>query len=247
MIRLRNLSKIYRTGDVFVPALQNVDLDIDQGEFIAIIGSSGSGKSTMMNIIGCLDRPTHGTYELEGHDVGKMNDMQRAKVRSRRIGFVFQSFNLLSRLPAIAQVELPLIYAGVHNRRRLAAQALADVGLADRMHHKPNQLSGGQQQRVAIARALVTHPALILADEPTGALDTKTTTDVVETFVKLNRERGITIIFVTHEPEVAEHTRRMITLRDGRIIADAPTARTTVVPFPGTIATAVSAAEEAPA
>jgi putative ABC transport system ATP-binding protein len=247
MIRLRNLSKIYRTGDVFVPALQNVDLDIDQGEFIAIVGSSGSGKSTMMNIIGCLDRPTHGTYELEGHDVGKMNDMQRAKVRSRRIGFVFQSFNLLSRLPAIAQVELPLIYAGVRNRRRLAAQALADVGLADRMHHKPNQLSGGQQQRVAIARALVTHPALILADEPTGALDTKTTVDVVETFVRLNRERGITIIFVTHEPEVAEHTRRMITLRDGRIIADAPTARSTVVAFPGTIAASVATAEEAPA
>jgi putative ABC transport system ATP-binding protein len=247
MIRLRNLSKIYRTGDVFVPALQNVDLDIDQGEFIAIVGSSGSGKSTMMNIIGCLDRPTHGTYELEGHDVGKMNDVQRAKVRSRRIGFVFQSFNLLSRLPAIAQVELPLIYAGVRNRRRLAAQALADVGLADRMHHKPNQLSGGQQQRVAIARALVTHPALILADEPTGALDTKTTVDVVETFVRLNRERGITIIFVTHEPEVAEHTRRMITLRDGRIIADAPTARSTVVAFPGTIAASVATAEEAPA
>jgi putative ABC transport system ATP-binding protein len=247
MIRLRNLSKIYRTGDVFVPALQNVDLDIDQGEFIAIVGSSGSGKSTMMNIIGCLDRPTHGTYELEGYDVGKMNDVQRAKVRSHRIGFVFQSFNLLSRLPAIAQVELPLIYAGVHNRRRLAAQALADVGLADRMHHKPNQLSGGQQQRVAIARALVTHPALILADEPTGALDTKTTVDVVETFVKLNRERGITIIFVTHEPEVAEHTRRMITLRDGRIIADAPTARSTVVAFPGTIPAAVPSAEEAPA
>ncbi len=247
MIRLRNLSKIYRTGDVFVPALQNVDLDIDQGEFIAIVGSSGSGKSTMMNIIGCLDRPTHGTYELEGYDVGKMNDVQRAKVRSHRIGFVFQSFNLLSRLPAIAQVELPLIYAGVRNRRRLAAQALADVGLADRMHHKPNQLSGGQQQRVAIARALVTHPALILADEPTGALDTKTTVDVVETFVRLNRERGITIIFVTHEPEVAEHTRRMITLRDGRIIADAPTARSTVVAFPGTIAASVAAAEEAPA
>lgn len=246
MIRLRNLSKIYRAGDVLVPALQNVDLDIDQGEFVAIIGSSGSGKSTLMNIIGCLDRPTRGTYELEGHDVGKMNDIQRAKVRSRRIGFVFQSFNLLSRLPAIAQVELPLIYAGAHNRRRLAAQALADVGLADRMHHKPNQLSGGQQQRVAIARALVTNPALILADEPTGALDTKTTVDVVQTFVRLNRERGITIIFVTHEPEVAEHTRRMITLRDGRIIADAPTARTTVVPFPGTIAAVVSA-EEAPA
>ena len=248
MIRLRNLSKIYRTGDVFVPALQEVDLDIDKGEFVAIIGSSGSGKSTLMNILGCLDRPTRGTYELEGHDVGKLNDIQLAKVRSRRIGFVFQSFNLLSRLPAIAQVELPLIYRGSTNRRRLAAKALADVGLADRMHHKPAQLSGGQQQRVAIARALVTNPALILADEPTGALDTKTTADIVQTFVKLNRERGITIIFVTHEPEVAAYTRRMITLRDGRVIADAPTQRTTVVAFPGSVPTAVPAqAEEAPA
>jgi putative ABC transport system ATP-binding protein len=247
MIRLRNVSKIYRAGDVLVPALQNIDLDIDQGEFIAIIGSSGSGKSTLMNIIGCLDRPTRGTYELEGHDVGKMNDIQRAKVRSRRIGFVFQSFNLLSRPSALAQVELPLIYAGLGDRRKRAARALAEVGLADRMHHKPSQLSGGQQQRVAIARALVTDPALILADEPTGALDTKTTKDIVDTFVRLNRERGITVIFVTHEPEVAEHTRRTITLRDGRIIADAPTARTTVVQFPGTVSPAPSAVEEAPA
>jgi ABC-type lipoprotein export system ATPase subunit len=246
MIRLRGLSKIYRTGDVLVPALQNVDLDIDQGEFVAIVGSSGSGKSTLMNVIGCLDRATRGTYELEGRDVGKLNDVQLAKVRSRRIGFVFQSFNLLSRLPALAQVELPLIYRGSGNRRRLAARALADVGLAGRARHKPSQLSGGEQQRVAIARALVTHPALILADEPTGALDTKTTADVVETFVRLNRERGITVIFVTHEPEVAAYTRRMITLRDGRVIADAPTARTTVVPFPGAAAT-LSAADGAPA
>jgi putative ABC transport system ATP-binding protein len=249
MIRLRGLSKIYRTGDVFVPALQGIDLDIDQGEFVAIIGSSGSGKSTLMNILGCLDRPTRGTYELEGHDVGKLNDIQLAKVRSRRIGFVFQSFNLLSRLPAIAQVELPLIYRGSKQRRKLAARALADVGLTDRAHHKPAQLSGGQQQRVAIARALVTNPALILADEPTGALDTKTTADVVQTFVRLNRERGITIIFVTHEPEVAAYTRRMITLRDGRVIADGPTQRTTVLAFPGSVpaAAAAQAEEEAPA
>ena len=247
MIRLRGLSKIYRTGDVFVPALQNVDLDIDQGEFIAIVGSSGSGKSTLMNILGCLDRPTRGTYELEGHDVGKLNDIQLAKVRSHRIGFVFQSFNLLSRLPAIAQVELPLIYRGSRDRRRTAARALADVGLADRMHHKPAQLSGGQQQRVAIARALVTEPALILADEPTGALDSKTTGDIVDTFVRLNRERGITVIFVTHEPEVAAYTQRMITLRDGRVIADAPTARSTIVAFPGTMPGVQAAAESAPA
>jgi len=241
MIRLRNLSKIYRAGDVLVPALQNLDLDIDRGEFISIIGSSGSGKSTLMNILGCLDRPTRGTYEMDGHDMGKLNDIQLAKVRSRRIGFVFQSFNLLPRLPAIAQVELPLIYRGAHNRRRAAARALADVGLTDRMHHKPAQLSGGEQQRVAIARALVTNPALILADEPTGALDTKTTADVVEIFVRLNRERGMTVIFVTHEAEVAAYTHRMITLRDGRIIADAPTTRTTIVPFPGTIPVAEQA------
>jgi putative ABC transport system ATP-binding protein len=238
MIRLRHLSKIYRSGDVFVPALQDVDLDIDQGEFVAIVGASGSGKSTLMNIVGCLDRPTRGVYELEGHDVGRMNDIQRAKVRSRRIGFVFQSFNLLSRPSALAQVELPMIYAGMGDRRKRAARALAEVGLKDRMHHKPSQLSGGQQQRVAIARALVTEPALILADEPTGALDTKTTGDIVALFERLNREHGITIIFVTHEPEVAEHTRRTITLRDGRIISDLPTARSTVVQFPGTVAPA---------
>ena len=235
MIRLRGLTKIYRAGDLPVPALQDVDLDIDQGEFVAIVGASGSGKSTLMNILGCLDRPTRGTYELEGRDVGRLDDKRLARVRSRRIGFVFQSFNLLPRLPAIAQVELPLIYRGSANRRKLAARALVDVGLKDRMTHRPAQLSGGQQQRVAIARALVTNPALILADEPTGALDTKTTTDIVETFVRLNRERGITVIFVTHEPDVAAYTRRMITLRDGRVIADEPTARTTVVPFPGTV------------
>jgi putative ABC transport system ATP-binding protein len=246
MIRLRGVSKIYRTGDVFVPALQNVDLDIDQGEFVAIVGASGSGKSTLMNIIGCLDRPTRGEYELEGHDVGRMNDIQQAKVRSRRIGFVFQSFNLLSRPSALSQVELPLIYAGLGNRRRRAARALAEVGLADRLHHKPSQLSGGQQQRVAIARALVTDPALILADEPTGALDTKTTADVVGLFERLNQERGITMIFVTHEPEVAAHTRRTITLRDGRVISDVPTARTNVLPFPGTTVVA-EPSDEAPA
>jgi putative ABC transport system ATP-binding protein len=246
MLRLRSLSKIYRTGDVFVPALQNVDLDIDHGEFVAIVGSSGSGKSTLMNILGCLDRPTRGTYELEGHNVGKLSDIQLAKVRSRRIGFVFQSFNLLPRMSALGQVELPLIYRGSHHRRKLAMRALADVGLLDRVHHRPAQLSGGQQQRVAIARALVTNPALILADEPTGALDTKTTVDIVDLFVRLNRERGITVIFVTHEPEVAAHTRRIITLRDGRVVADAPTPHITVVPFPGTIAPP-QAQEEAPA
>jgi len=245
MIRLRKLSKVYHAGDVLVPALQDLDLDIDRGEFVSIIGASGSGKSTLMNLLGCLDRPTRGTYEFEGRDMGKLSDIQLARVRSRRIGFVFQSFNLLSRLPAIAQVELPLIYRGAHNRRKAAARALADVGLAGRMRHRPTQLSGGEQQRVAIARALVTNPALILADEPTGALDTKTTADVVDIFVRLNRERGMTVIFVTHEMDVAAYTHRMITLRDGRIIADEPTARKTVVPFPGTVPLA-GAAEGTP-
>jgi putative ABC transport system ATP-binding protein len=247
MIRLRELSKIYRAGDVAVPALVDINLDIDQGEFVSIVGASGSGKSTLMNILGCLDRPTRGTYELEGRNVGRLSDRQLARVRSRRIGFVFQSFNLLPRLSAIAQVELPLIYRGSSNRRRAAARALADVGLRDRAHHKPTQLSGGQQQRVAIARALVTNPAIILADEPTGALDTKTTQDIVDTFVRLNRERGITVIFVTHEPDVAAFTKRMITLRDGRVIADQPTERTTVVAFPGAVANVPAAGEAAPA
>ncbi|MHB8376429.1 MAG: ABC transporter ATP-binding protein [Dehalococcoidia bacterium] len=221
MIRLRGITKIYRTGDVEVPALVDANLDIDDGEFLAIMGPSGSGKSTLMNILGCLDRPTRGTYELDGHFVHKMSDDQLAMIRNRRIGFVFQSFNLLARLPAVEQVELPLIYRGVHNRRKLAMQALADVGLADRTHHKPTQLSGGQQQRVAIARALVTHPSIIMADEPTGALDTKTSRDVMETFARLNAERKLTVVFVTHEPEVAAYTRRVVHIRDGRIVEDA--------------------------
>jgi len=246
MIRLRDVVKIYRAGDVRVPALQEIDLDVEQGEFIAIVGASGSGKSTLMNILGCLDRPTRGTYELEGHPVQNLREAQLARIRRHRIGFVFQSFNLLPRLPALGQVELPLIYQGVANRRRLAARALADVGLAHRLRHTPTQLSGGEQQRVAIARALVTNPALILADEPTGALDTKATADIMDIFVRLNRERGITIVFVTHERDVAAYTRRMITLRDGRIIADEPTARRTVVAFPGVTA-AVEQTQEAPA
>jgi putative ABC transport system ATP-binding protein len=232
MIHLERVTKVYRAGDVLVPALRGVDLDIERGEFLAIMGPSGSGKSTLMNILGCLDRPTRGRYELEGHDVRRLGDVQLARIRSRRIGFVFQQFNLLPRLPAIAQVELPLIYRRARNRRKLAIRALAEVGLAGRARRRPTQLSGGEQQRVAIARALVTNPAVILADEPTGALDTKTSAELMETFVRLNAERGITMILVTHEAEVAAYTRRVIRMRDGRIVSDAPPATAGVVTLP---------------
>jgi putative ABC transport system ATP-binding protein len=205
-----------------VPALHNVDLDIEDGEFIAIMGPSGSGKSTLMNIIGCLDRPTEGAYQLDGVQVSRLTDAQLAKVRNRRLGFVFQSFNLLPRMSAVDQVALPLAYRGATNRRRVALAALKMVGLSNRAHHKPTQLSGGQQQRVAIARALVGNPTIILADEPTGALDTKTSHEVMEIFRLLNDQRGITIAFVTHEPEVANYTRRIVSFRDGEIIADRP-------------------------
>jgi putative ABC transport system ATP-binding protein len=222
MIRLRNVSKIYRVGTQSVPALRRIDLDINDGEFIAIMGPSGSGKSTLMNIIGCLDRPTEGTYQLDGVYTSKLSDSQLARVRNRRLGFVFQSFNLLPRMNAVEQVALPLVYRGAINRRRVAMAALGLVGLTNRAHHKPTQLSGGQQQRVAIARALVGNPTIILADEPTGALDTKTSHEVMEIFRQLNEQRGITIAFVTHEPEVANYTRRIVSFRDGEIVADRP-------------------------
>jgi putative ABC transport system ATP-binding protein len=222
VISLRGITKVYRSGDILVPALRGIDLEIERGEFLAIVGASGSGKSTLMNILGGLDRPSRGVYELEGRDIRRMSDSQLARVRSRRVGFVFQSYNLLARLSAVAQVELPLIYKGSPNRRKLAMRALREVGLASRARHRPSQLSGGEQQRVAVARALVTNPALILADEPTGALDTKTSADLMEMFVRLNAERCMTIVVVTHEAEVAAYARRMIRMRDGLVISDGP-------------------------
>jgi putative ABC transport system ATP-binding protein len=232
MIRLKDIVKVYRAGDVPVPALRGIDLEIERGEFLSIVGPSGSGKSTLMHILGCLDRPSRGVYQFEGRDVHRMTDAQLATIRSRRIGFVFQSFNLLSRWPAVAQVELPLIYRGAPNRRRLALRALAEVGLRHRARHRPTQLSGGEQQRVAIARALVTNPALILADEPTGALDSKTTADLMDMFVRLNRDRGMTIALVTHEIEVAAYTQRVVMLRDGRVVSDGPPQPATAPPLP---------------
>jgi putative ABC transport system ATP-binding protein len=220
MIKIQDLTKVYRMGDLEVHALRGVSLEIKAGELVSIMGPSGSGKSTMMNIIGCLDTPTSGAYSLDGLEISKLSDDQLAAIRNRKIGFVFQTFNLLARTPALDQVELPLIYAGIGGRAKKARQALEWVGLSDRAHHKPTELSGGQQQRVAIARALVTGPSLILADEPTGNLDTRSSEEIMAVFQRLNREQGITVIFVTHEPDIAAHTRRVIRIRDGRIHSD---------------------------
>jgi putative ABC transport system ATP-binding protein len=220
VIELQDVKKVYQMGDVEVHALQGVSLKVCPGEMLAIMGPSGSGKSTLMNILGCLDQPTSGAYILAGEDVARLNDNRLAEIRGRRIGFVFQSFNLLPRTRAIENVELPLIYSGVRDRRRLAKEALDAVGLADRIHHRPNELSGGQQQRVAIARSLVNNPAIILADEPTGNLDSKAGAEVMGIFQRLNEEKGITIILVTHEPDIAEHTRRIVHLYDGNIVRD---------------------------
>jgi putative ABC transport system ATP-binding protein len=221
LIRIDHLVKTYKMGEVEVHALRGVSLNVVPGEFVAIMGASGSGKSTFMNILGCLDKQTKGSYTLENIDVGKLSRDELAQIRNRKIGFVFQGFNLLSRTSAIENVELPLFYSDTSGKERLdrAMHALEVVGLADRMHHFPNQLSGGQQQRVAIARALVNNPSIVLADEPTGNLDSRTSVEVMEIFQKLNDD-GITVLLVTHEPDIAGFTKRQIVFRDGRIRAD---------------------------
>jgi putative ABC transport system ATP-binding protein len=222
LMELVGVRKVYGEGDGMVAALDGVDLAIAQGELVAVMGPSGSGKSTCMNVLGCLDTPTHGKYLFRGVDVGSLSHDQLALLRRHYLGFVFQGFNLLARTSALENVELPLIYRGVaaKERRARAARALHDVGLAGREHHTPSELSGGQQQRVAIARAMVTEPSLLLADEPTGNLDSTRSREIMELIVTLNRERGITVVFVTHEPDVAAYARRVITFRDGVVAAD---------------------------
>ncbi len=222
LITLDHIHKVYRMGDVEIHALRGVSLRIEPGEFVAIMGASGSGKSTTMNVIGCLDRPSRGHYYLEGEDVSKMSKDELADIRNRKIGFVFQGFNLLSRTSALENVELPMLYLGIKHAERIrrAKEALELVGLGDRMNNYPNQMSGGQQQRVAIARALVNRPSIILADEPTGNLDSRTSVEVMEVFQYLNRERGITIALVTHEPDIAQYASRVIIFKDGRIRRD---------------------------
>ncbi|MBX5466903.1 MAG: ABC transporter ATP-binding protein [Firmicutes bacterium] len=221
LIRMEAITKVYTVGDEPLWALRGVSLQVMPGEYVAIMGPSGSGKSTMMNILGCLDRPTDGRYWFDGVDVGSLNDDELTLLRNQKIGFVFQSFNLLPRTTALENVELALLYAGVRaaERRRRAIEALEQVGLGDRLHHKPNELSGGQQQRVAIARALVNHPRLLLADEPTGALDSHTSEEILGLFEALN-DQGHTVILVTHEPDVGQHAKRIIRFQDGQIIAD---------------------------
>jgi putative ABC transport system ATP-binding protein len=228
VIAVRGLVKTYVVGEVEVRALRGVSLEVRQGEFVAVTGPSGSGKSTLMHILGCLDRPTTGQYVLDGHDVSRMTKDQLAEVRNTRIGFVFQGFNLLSRTTAMDNVELPLLYRSkikAAERRRLALEALSIVGLSQRAGHHPNQLSGGQQQRVAIARALITNPSILLADEPTGNLDTRTSIEVMGIFQRLNVERGLTVLLITHERDIAEYGTRIISFRDGQIVSDHPVPR----------------------
>jgi putative ABC transport system ATP-binding protein len=223
LIELRNVSKVYDAGDAQVIALRGVSLDVEAGESVAIMGASGSGKSTLMNILGCLDRPTTGSYRLGGEDVGALDRNRLAELRNRTLGFVFQSFNLLARTSALENVELPLLYSGAAaaERRRRAQEALARVGLADRARHHPNQLSGGQQQRVAIARALVSEPRIVLADEPTGNLDSRTSVEIMSLLQALGAASGITLVLVTHEPDIAAFAARAIEMRDGLVLSDA--------------------------
>jgi putative ABC transport system ATP-binding protein len=225
VISIRDLVKTYHVGEVTVRALRGANLDVEPGEFVAVTGPSGSGKSTLMHILGCLDRPTSGTYILDGRDVSRMSKDELAIIRNRKIGFVFQGFNLLSRTTALDNVELPMLYNGAEKlktaeRHKRAMEALAAVGLGDRFHHFPNQLSGGQQQRVAIARALVTQPTILLADEPTGNLDTRTSVEVMDIFQRLNVQRGITVLLITHEMDIAEYGTRLVRFRDGKIQVD---------------------------
>jgi putative ABC transport system ATP-binding protein len=220
MITLEGVTKTYRMGKVEVQALAGIDLQVDEGEFVAIMGASGSGKSTLMNIIGCLDVPSTGRYVLDGTDVAKLSDDQLAKIRNRKIGFVFQNFNLIPRTSALHNVEMPLIYAGESGRTARAREALGAVGLSDRMHHQPTELSGGQQQRAAIARALVTNPAILLADEPTGNLDSASSVEIMKLLTTLNTENGRTIVLITHEQDIAAFAKRVVELRDGRILRD---------------------------
>jgi len=219
VVELKGITKVYRMGKVEVPALKGVDLSIQGGEMVAIIGASGSGKSTLMNIIGCLDKPTSGQYFLEGIDVGRLNDDSLAVLRNKKIGFVFQQYNLLPRINALANVELPLVYSGVIQKRKRAVDALERVGLGKRIHHKPTEMSGGEQQRVAIARALINNPSLILADEPTGNLDTLASAEIMGIFHKLHLD-GMTVVLVTHETDIAQQAHRIIRVMDGRVVSD---------------------------
>ena len=220
MITLEGVTKTYQIGKVEVNALRGVDLHIASGEFVAIMGASGSGKSTLMNVLGCLDVPTSGRYLLDGTDVAKLSDDELAKIRNRKIGFVFQSFNLIPRTTALHNVEMPLIYAGASGRTSRAREALGAVGLTDRMHHQPTELSGGQQQRAAIARALVTNPAILLADEPTGNLDSGSSVEIMKLLANLNTEQGRTIVLITHERDIAQFAKRVVELKDGLVVTD---------------------------